>query len=281
MPLLHLDAPTFGMLAEQAELQNGNASPAFNPVTPTSSQSPYTSIKSEPTVPDYGNTVHGWQTHASDLTKLPGSVDFSNSYDMSAQFPHDVSSAAYPTPNSSITQKKMTSIGNVLPAAYTSAGMMLEPPALAAQQHSGELSNAFGDPISCAMPPTSSFSEFPTAATTPRGEHNSTGSSPLASYRNVLGTTHMSSESMMPAPVLNSLSDIPPASAGMIAPISRPMNMLAGNPVIDPSMSLSHQLQPSTAMHATGMGNVDNVENGLSSADSSGYGFATQPPSSG
>ncbi|KAJ2104983.1 hypothetical protein GGF48_006358, partial [Coemansia sp. RSA 921] len=82
----------------------------------------------------------------------------------------------------------------------------------------------------------------------------------------------MSPVSMMSGQVLHSLGDIPSISAGMMGPISRPMEMLAGHSMLDSSMSLSHQL-PSTILHSTGMGSADIAENGLSSAESSGYGI--------
>ncbi|KAJ2430632.1 hypothetical protein IWW46_006999, partial [Coemansia sp. RSA 2440] len=90
----------------------------------------------------------------------------------------------------------------------------------------------------------------------------------------------MSPVSMMSGQVLHSLGDIPSISAGMMGPISRPMEMLAGHSMLDSSMSLSHQL-PSTILHSTGMGSADIAENGLSSAESSGYGLATPSLASG
>ncbi|KAJ2502412.1 hypothetical protein GGH96_001075 [Coemansia sp. RSA 1972] len=271
MSLLHLDAVAFATPADQAPMQQNSASPVFNVVTPTCSQSPFAAIKSEPNVPSCITSMANWHQSTSVLTKLSSDGNFNGGYDMSSQFSHNASAPAYPTPDQNIPPK-VSAIGNPLGSEYERANMLLNTTDLGAHQHSSELQRGFAVSMHGGLPGATSLSEFATAATTPNGDHNSTGSSPLSSQQNMLGHTHMSPISMMSGQVLHSLGDIPPISAGMMAPISQPMEMLAGHSMLDSSMSLSHQL-PSTILHSTGMGSADIADNGLSSAESSGYGI--------
>ncbi|KAJ2578811.1 hypothetical protein GGH19_000209 [Coemansia sp. RSA 1807] len=271
MSLLHLDAVAFATPADQVSMQQNNVSPVFNAITPTCSQSPFAAIKSEPNMSDCVTSMANWPQPASVLTKLSSDSHFNGGYDMSSQFSHSASAPAYPTPDQNIPQK-VSAIGNPLGSGYESANLMLNTAALGTHQHSSELATGFAVPMHGGLPGTTSLSEFATAATTPNADHNSAGSSPLSSQQNMLSHTHMSPVSMMSGQVLHSLGDIPSISAGMMGPISRPMEMLAGHSMLDSSMSLSHQL-PSTILHSTGMGSADIAENGLSSAESSGYGI--------
>ncbi|KAJ2543830.1 hypothetical protein GGF49_001789 [Coemansia sp. RSA 1853] len=271
MSLLHLDAVAFATPADQVSMQQNNASPVFHAVTPTCSQSPFAAIKSEPNLPGCVTSMANWQQPASVLTKLSSDGNFNGSYDMNSQFSHNASAPAYPTPDQNIPPK-VGPIGHPLVSGYESTSLLLDTAALGAHQHSSELPSGFAVPMHGGLPGATSLSEFATAATTPNGDHNSTSSSPLSSQQNMLGHTQMSPVSMISGQVLHSLGDIPSISAGMMEPISRPMEMLAGHSMLDSSMSLSHQL-PSNILHSTGMGSADIAENGLSSAESSGFGI--------
>ncbi|KAJ2852769.1 hypothetical protein IWW36_000126, partial [Coemansia brasiliensis] len=278
MSLLHLDPVAFNKAADQTlqqqQQQKNSASPICNPVTPISSQSPYTSAKNESLGAGYPESTSAWQQSASGLAKNLDSVDMSSNYNMNGGISGDVTVMAYPTPSQSISLKT-SSVGNPLESTYASAGLMLDTSALAAQQGSG-ISSTFTAPLSGVLPTTSSFSEFATAATTPTG-NNSAHSSPSSRHNNL----NMLQTSIMPAPALHSLSDIPPASAGMVAPISRPLDMLTGASDINTRVSLSNQPPPSTSLQVASVGNTGNAESGFNSIDNSGYGLATQSASSG
>ncbi|KAJ1743366.1 hypothetical protein LPJ55_000343 [Coemansia sp. RSA 990] len=269
MSLLHLDPVAFGKAADQTLLQqqqqqqqsNNSASPICNPVTPISTQSPYTAAKNESLGAGYPESTAAWQQSASGFAKNIDGVDMSSNYNMDGSLSGDIAVMAYPTPNQSISLKT-SSVGNPLESTYANAGLMLDTSALAAQ-HGGDISSTFTAPLSGVLPTTSSFSEFATAATTPTG-NNSAHSSPSSRHNHL----NMSQTSIMHVPALHSLSDIPPASAGIVAPISRPLDMLAGASDINTRVSLSNQPPPSTSLQMTG-----NAESGFSSIDSSGYGI--------
>ncbi|KAJ2455434.1 hypothetical protein EV183_000766 [Coemansia sp. RSA 2336] len=266
MSLLHLDPVAFNKAADQTLLQQqqqskNNASPICNPVTPISSQSPYTASKNESLGAGYPESTSAWQPSASGFVKSIDGVDMASHYNMDSSLSGDIAVMAYPTPNQSISLKT-SSVGNPLESTYNNPSLMLDTAALAAQ-HSGDISSTFTAPLSSVLPTTSSFSEFATAATTPTG-NNSAHSSPSSRHNHL----SLSQASMVPAPALHSLSDIPPASAGMVAPISRPLDMLAGVSDVNTRVSLSNQPPPSTSLQMAG-----NAESGFSSIDSSGYGI--------
>ncbi|KAJ2653813.1 hypothetical protein IWW40_000097 [Coemansia sp. RSA 1250] len=253
MSLLHLDPVAFGKAADQTLLQqqqqqqqsNNSASPICNPVTPISTQSPYTAAKNESLGAGYPESTAAWQQSAPGFAKNIDGVDMSSNYNMDGSLSGDIAVMAYPTPNQSISLKT-SSVGNPLESTYANAGLMLDTSALAAQ-HGGDISSTFTAPLSGVLPTTSSFSEFATAATTPTG-NNSAHSSPSSRHNHL----NMSQASIMHVPALHSLSDIPPASAGIVAPISRPLDMLAGASDINTRVSLSNQPPPSTSLQMTG-----------------------------
>ncbi|KAJ1836104.1 hypothetical protein LPJ63_000544 [Coemansia sp. RSA 2711] len=249
MSLLHLGSVPFSKPANPALLQHSDASPVCNPVTPISSQSPHTAIKNEPMVPGYTDSPSAWQQSAPALGKLAGSTDMAG-YGMDGRLPNDVSAMAYPTPSQSMPLKASSIGGNPLNPAYDNTSLMLDSSALAAQPSSG-ISSAFAAPLHGMLPPSSSFSEFATAAPTPLGGHPSANSSPMSMHNSLANHSNLSPASMMPATGLHSLSDIPPISASMMAPGTRPLEVLGSGTVIESTMSLSHELSSGASMHTS------------------------------
>ncbi|KAJ2317013.1 hypothetical protein IWW52_003350 [Coemansia sp. RSA 2704] len=191
-------------------------------------------------VPGYTDSPSAWQQSAPALGKLAGSTDMAG-YGMDGRLPNDVSAMAYPTPSQSMPLKASSIGGNPLNPAYDNTSLMLDSSALAAQPSSG-ISSAFAAPLHGMLPPSSSFSEFATAAPTPLGGHPSANSSPMSMHNSLANHSNLSPASMMPASGLHSLSDIPPISASMMAPGTRPLEVLGSGTVIESTMSLSHEL---------------------------------------